>query len=59
MVEAGVIDKKTGRDVGLVKAGLVEVGMSILAVTAHLQMIVIRDKGPGSTLDKTQVHETK
>ena len=43
---------KTGVDVGLVEAG-----MSILAVTAHLQMI--RDKGSSSTLDKTQAHETK
>ena len=31
MVEGGVIDKKTGRDVGLV-----EVGMGVLAVNAHL-----------------------
>ena len=30
---------KTGLGIGLVEAG-----MSILAVTAHLQMIVIRDK---------------
>ena len=42
-----------------VGVGLVEAGMSILAVTAHLQMTVIRDKGSGSTLDKTQAHETK
>ena len=34
---------KTGLGIGLVEAG-----MSILAVTAHLQMIVIRDKGSGS-----------
>ena len=40
-----MIDKNTGRDVGLVEAGLVEVGMGVLAVTPHLQTIVIRDRG--------------
>ena len=54
-----MIDKRTGRDVGLVEAGLVEVGMSVLAVIAHLQLIVIRDRGPSSTIDKTQAHETQ
>ena len=49
-----MIDKKTGMGVGLVEAGLVEAGLvraglveagiSILAVTAHLHMIVIRDR---------------
>ena len=49
-----MIDKKTGMGVGLVGAGLVGVGsveaglvgagISILAVTAHLHMIVIRDR---------------
>ena len=44
-----MIDKKTGMGVGLVEAGLVgaglvEAGISILAVTAHLHMIVIRDR---------------
>ena len=37
------MDKMTGRDVGLVESRLVEVDMGVLAVTAHLQMIVIRD----------------
>ena len=45
MVKGGAIDKNTGRDVGLVEAGLVEVGMGVLAVTAHLQTIAIRDRG--------------
>ena len=40
-----MIDKNTGRDVGLVEAGLVEVGIGVLAVTAHLQTIAIRDRG--------------
>ena len=39
-----MIDKKTGMGVGSVEAGLVEAGTSILAVTAHLQMIVIRER---------------
>ena len=33
-------------------------GMGVLAVTAHLQMTVIRDR-EGSTLDKTQAHEAQ
>lgn len=42
-MEVGLVDRKTGRWVGLVKAGLVEkTGMSIL--TGHLQMTVIRDE---------------
>ena len=50
-----MIDKKTGMGVGLVEAGLVgaglvEAGISILAVTAHLHMIVIRDR------ESTRVH---
>ena len=40
VVEVGVIGKKTGMGVGLVEAGL-----SILAVAVHLQMIVIRKRG--------------
>ena len=44
-MEGGAIDKKTGRDGGLVEDGAVEVGMGVLAVTVHLQIIVIRDTG--------------
>ena len=35
-----MIGKKTGMGVGLVEAGL-----SILAVAEHLQMVVIRERG--------------
>ena len=38
LVEVGLVE------VALVEAGLVEAGISILAVTAHLDMIVIRDR---------------
>ena len=38
-----MIDKMTGKDVGLVETRLVEVDVGVLAVTAHLQMVVIRD----------------
>ena len=60
-MEGGVIDKKTGRDVGLVGAGVVEVGMGVLAVIAHLQMIVTREiqEASASNLDKIQAHETQ
>ena len=45
-----MIDKKTGMAVDLVGTGT-----SILAVTAHLHMIVIRDReAPGYTSDKNQ-----
>lgn len=48
-----MVDKKMGMGVGSVEAGLVEAGTSILAVTAHLHMIVIRER------ESTRLHFTQ
>ena len=53
VVELCVVDKKMGMGVGSVEAGLVEAGTSILAVTAHLHMIVIRER------ESTRLHFTQ